>query len=321
MDKLKVHGSIVRAINRNMSFYNCRTSACWEGDMALSVTFFPGSLTTNAVWYGCDLSKRKFYGDLITDSELIYGQLENFDGGVFYPMVLPVVFAGFERERHIGTVRGCLMQFVQRIHDLAHQDLRSMNRNESSMSSESNKLEGCLASYFRLVSSFVHSEAAKPLSQLKTNSHQPHEEQEPTVNISFLRIGLQNLRTQLRKMIDHVDQLHDTDLDLPVAARVPNSQTRLHILQDVGVRLKTRLQDLVDEYDEYIRQCTHIMDGLTLVTQLELNSIGRKDARINQEISRVNLEVAQMTRLDGSLLKSIAMLGMVFLPTTFVLIS
>ncbi|EXL94875.1 hypothetical protein FOIG_12322 [Fusarium odoratissimum NRRL 54006] len=122
-------------------------------------------------------------------------------------------------------------------------------------------------------------------------------------------------------MIDHVDQLHDTDLDLPVAARVPNSQTRLHILQDVGVRLKTRLQDLVDEYDEYIRQCTHIMDGLTLVTQLELNSIGRKDARINQEISRVNLEVAQMTRLDGSLLKSIAMLGMVFLPTTFVLIS
>ncbi|TXC11772.1 hypothetical protein FocTR4_00006276 [Fusarium oxysporum f. sp. cubense] len=263
MDKLKVHGSIVRAINRNMScafihfpftwnptskaipsiVYNCRTSACWEGDMALSVTFFPGSLTTNAVWYGCDLSKRKFYGDLITDSELIYGQLENFDGGVFYPMVLPVVFAGFERERHIGT------------------------------------------------------------------------------NISFLRIGLQNLRTQLRKMIDHVDQLHDTDLDLPVAARVPNSQTRLHILQDVGVRLKTRLQDLVDEYDEYIRQCTHIMDGLTLVTQLELNSIGRKDARINQEISRVNLEVAQMTRLDGSLLKSIAMLGMVFLPTTFVLIS
>jgi hypothetical protein len=50
----------------------------------------------------------------------------------------------------------------------------------------------------------------------------------------------------------------------------------------------------------------------------ELNSIGRKDARVNQEISRVNLEVSQMTRLDGSLMKSIAMLGMVFLPATFV---
>ncbi|KAM5388007.1 hypothetical protein ACJA88_001267 [Fusarium oxysporum] len=171
----------------------------------------------------------------------------------------------------------------------------------------------------------IPSITAKPVSQPKTNSYQPQEEQEPAVllwqNISFLRIGLQNWQAQLRKMIDHADQLHDTDFGLPVAARVPNSQTRLHILQEVGGRLKTRLQDLVDEYDEYIRQCTHIMDGLTLETQLELNSIGRKDARINQEISRVNLEVAQMTRLDGSLMKSIAMLCMVFLPSTFVSIS
>uniref|UniRef100_A0A0D2XXL1 Uncharacterized protein n=1 Tax=Fusarium oxysporum (strain Fo5176) TaxID=660025 RepID=A0A0D2XXL1_FUSOF len=251
-----------------------------EGDMALFVAFFPGSLTTNAVWYGCDLSKRKFHGDLITDSELICGQLENFDGGAFHPMVLPVVFAGFEREKHIGMARKCLTQFVQRIHDLAHQGLRSMNGNEGYMRSESDKLEdcaplmkgGCLASYFRLVSSLIHSRAAKLVSQPKTNSYQPQEEQEPAVllwqNISFLRIGLQNWQAQLRKMIDHVDQLHDTFFGLPVAARVPNSQTRLHILQEVGGRLKTRLQDLVDEYDEYIRQCTHIMDGLTLETQL-----------------------------------------------------
>ncbi|RKK31956.1 hypothetical protein BFJ67_g14994 [Fusarium oxysporum f. sp. cepae] len=304
INKLKVHGSIVRAINRNTScalihipftwspttaaissiVYNCRTAASWEGDMALSVTFFPGSLTTNAVWYGCDLSKRKFHGDLITDSELICGQLENFDGGVFHPMVLPVVFAGFERERHIGAVRKCLTQFVQRIHDLAHQDLRAMNEEEGSMSSKSGILE----------------------------------DSAPLMKGGFLRIGLQNWQTQLRKMIDHVDQLHDTDFGLPVAARVPSSQTRLNILQEVGGRLKTRLQDLVDEYDEYIRQCTQIVDGLTLATQLELNSIGRKDARINQEISRVNLEVAKMARLDGSLMKFIAMLGMVFLPATFV---
>lgn len=152
--------------------------------MALSVTFFPGSLTTNAVWYGCDLSKRKFHGDLITDSELICGQLENFDGGVFHPVVLPVVFAGFERERHIGAVRKCLTQFVQRIHDLAHQDLRAMNEEEGSMSSKSGILEdsaplmkgGCLASYFRLVSRLIYSKAAKPVSQPKADSHQPQEE-------------------------------------------------------------------------------------------------------------------------------------------------
>jgi hypothetical protein len=230
--------------------------------MALSVTFFPASLTKNAVWYGCDLSKQKLHGELITDYGLICGQLENFDGGVFHPMVLPVVFAGFERERHIGTVRKCLTPFVQRIHDLAHQDLRSMNGKESPMISENEKVEviaplmkgGCLTSYFRLVSRLIHSKAAKPVSQPKPSSDQSQEEQEPAVllwqNISFLRIGLQNWQTQLRKMIDHIGELHGSDFGLPVAAKVPSSQTRLHNLREVGDRLRTRLQDLVGEYDE-----------------------------------------------------------------------
>lgn len=203
-------------------------------------------------------------------------------------MVLPVVFAGFERERHIGTVRKCLTQFVQRIHDLAHQDLRVMNGNESSMSSEKEKFEnvttlingGCLTSSFRLVSRLIHSKAAKPVSQPKTNSHQTEEQQEPAVilwqNISFLRIGLQNWQTQLRKMIDHIDQLRESDFGLPVSASVSSRQTKLHNLREIGNRLKTRLQDIVDEYDEYIRQCTHIMDGLTLATQLVRFSMSLK---------------------------------------------
>ncbi|KAF5253343.1 hypothetical protein FANTH_1755 [Fusarium anthophilum] len=352
MNKLKVHGSIVRVINRNTScafltipftwnlanatipsiIYNCRTSASWDGDMALSVTFFPETLTTNAVWYGCDLSKRKFHGDLITDSELICGQLENFDGDVLHPMILPVVFAGFERERHIGTVRKCLTQFVQRIHDLASPELQALDKDEGSSGNKEIKSgyglpltkEGCLAPYFRLVSRLIHSKAAKTVPPPKTNSHQKEEEQEPAVllwqkqNISFLRIGLQNWQTQLGKMIDHIHQLKDIDHDFKLTERDPKNKRRSLCLRQVGDRLETRIQDLVEEYDEYIRQCTHIMDGLTLATQLELNNIGRKGARTNQKISRVSLEVAQMTRLDGSLMKSIAMLGMVFLPATFV---
>ncbi|SCV58510.1 uncharacterized protein FFB14_15688 [Fusarium fujikuroi] len=350
MNKLMVHGSIVRAINRNTScafvtipftwnlanaaipsiIYNCRTSASWDGDMALSVTFFPRTLTTNAVWYGCDLSKRKFHGDLITDSELICGQLENFDGDVLHPMILPVVFAGFERERHIGIVRKCLTQFVQRIHDLASPGLPALHNDESSSNNKKMKSgyglplakEGCLTSYFRLVSRLIHSKAAKTVPPPKTNSHQTEEEQEPAVllwqNISFLRIGLQNWQTQLRKMIHQIHQLNDADYGVEPADGDLKNQNRSRCLQEVGDRLETRIQDLVEEYGEYIRQCTHIMDGLTLATQLELNNIGRKDARTNQKISCVSLEVAQMTRLDGNLMKSIAMLGMVFLPATFV---
>lgn len=58
-----------------------------------------------------------------------------------------------------------------------------------------------------------------------------------------------------------------------------------------------------------------------LNAEQELNDIGHKDARTNQEIARVNLKVAQMTRLDSSLMRSIATLGMIFLPATFVSVS
>lgn len=49
----------------------------------------------------------------------------------------------------------------------------------------------------------------------------------------------------------------------------------------------------------------------------ELSHIGRSDAKTNFEISKINLEVAQLTRRDSSVMKSIAVLGMVFLPATF----
>jgi hypothetical protein len=46
--------------------------------------------------------------------------------------------------------------------------------------------------------------------------------------------------------------------------------------------------------------------------------ISQKDAKTNGNISRINLRVAKMTRRDGSLMKFIAVLGMIFLPATFI---
>jgi Mg2+ and Co2+ transporter CorA len=46
--------------------------------------------------------------------------------------------------------------------------------------------------------------------------------------------------------------------------------------------------------------------------------ISQKDAKTNGDISRINLRVAKMTRRDGNLMKFIAVLGMIFLPATFI---
>lgn len=86
--------------------------------MALTVTFIPETITTNALWVGCDLKEREIHGHLLTDSAIITGKLRNFDGEVFHPMMLPTIFAEFERGRHAKLVRESNTQFVQRILDI-----------------------------------------------------------------------------------------------------------------------------------------------------------------------------------------------------------
>lgn len=86
--------------------------------MALSVIFFPDTLTTNAIWFGCNFKERLIHGYKLTDSAIIKGKLRDFDGEVFHPMMLPTIFAEFERERHVNLVRKSNTQFVQRMIDI-----------------------------------------------------------------------------------------------------------------------------------------------------------------------------------------------------------
>lgn len=98
--------------------YTCRTAESWEDDMALSVTFFPDTLTTNAIWFGCNFEERSISGHNLTDSVIITSRLREFDGEVFHPMMLPTIFAEFERDRHINLVRKSNTQFVQKMIDI-----------------------------------------------------------------------------------------------------------------------------------------------------------------------------------------------------------
>ncbi|KAF4964808.1 hypothetical protein FSARC_7300 [Fusarium sarcochroum] len=317
--------------------YNCRTAASWEGDMAMSVTFFPETLTTNVVWYGCNLLRRNIQGQMLTDAEVITTRLSNFDGRVFHPMLLPILFADYERERQVTLVKQGLTEFVNRINDLTHQEARIQENGKIEVSYG---LEGEKADHHRIRSrrkeliasihemrrsvklkpgSYGHN---APKTSPSENASRPQDPQEHPVllwqEISFLRIGLHNWQTQLRKMLEHVNELDSTNFGMRKKAKNDEWEARVTAFQEVGSCVRERLQVLIDEYDEFIRQCNHIMEGLTLATQLEQNNIGQRDARTNQEISRVNLVVAKMARHDGSLMKSIAILGMVFLPATFV---
>ncbi|KAK1480680.1 hypothetical protein CTAM01_14242 [Colletotrichum tamarilloi] len=296
--------------------------------MALSVTFMPSTLTTNAVLFGCDLKKPDMYDGRMTLADIITSRLKNSDTPVFHPMMLPTMFADVERDRQIELVREKLEQLGRRIDRIAL--MKPAVKTSASVRNEMETLnddEKAISSPFgahQLQQGMSTSSGSTTLTEgkgLVPPCTFPDEESLPTAKlwqqISRLRVGLSNWRRQLLKMISHVEDLNRIEF----APRGPFNSTyreeqRLQFFL-TGERIRDRLQELVDEYDEYIRECSHIMDGFSLATQLEISQIGRSDAKTNQEISRVNLDVAKMTRRDGSIMKSIAVLGMIFLPASF----
>ncbi|KAI1321939.1 hypothetical protein F5Y16DRAFT_413561 [Xylariaceae sp. FL0255] len=140
----KIHGTIARTISRNTScafirkfeswdtidqrsiVYSCRSTASWEGDIALSVTFDPESLTTYAVMYGCD--------NEVTED--IISRLSSSDIPEFHPMVLVTLFAEMERDRLDRLARRKISQMMQRIIDITENaNITTKESNHGSSSS------------------------------------------------------------------------------------------------------------------------------------------------------------------------------------------
>lgn len=88
------------------------------------------------------------------------------------------------------------------------------------------------------------------------------------IKISHLKNGLENWKTQLLKMIDHTQELEDTNFGM--GADIPSEAWNIKRegLKECSNRIQERLRDLVDEYDNFIRECDHIMAGMSLATQL-----------------------------------------------------
>ncbi|KAK1508845.1 hypothetical protein CABS01_08075, partial [Colletotrichum abscissum] len=77
-----------------------------------------------------------------------------------------------------------------------------------------------------------------------------------------------------------------------------------------GSRIEMRLREMVDELGSKIRSCEALLGGMSLAAQMESNYYTRRDAK-------VSIIIANATKRDGSQMRSISLLGMIFLPGTF----
>ncbi|KAH7263666.1 hypothetical protein BKA59DRAFT_466563 [Fusarium tricinctum] len=146
----RIHRSVIRVINRNTSctfvafptidiqedpkeciVYNYRTACTWPGDLALSASFFPRTLATHAVVYGCDEHH----------VQMLMKRLTECGHDMLNPMILPTLLAEIERERHVSALRQNSMKTVQRIHDLTVNKKYLMEQNGCIESSSSNSTQ------------------------------------------------------------------------------------------------------------------------------------------------------------------------------------
>ncbi|KAJ0108555.1 hypothetical protein J7T55_002159 [Diaporthe amygdali] len=277
--------------------YNCRSSANWPGDLALSVTYCPGTNSTKGVLYGCNERVR----------EQVVDHMSTCDYSSYHPLTLLTLFAEIERGRHFNLANPMVRKLMQRARNIATAHPPP-----------------------------AYIGASQPSGVIQ----EPEDYMQLWFEISCLKNGLQSWRQELQKMVSHCEDL--TRAKFHISKRPPEStestpvntilsvdvfdsgdagDTPVNEVEDLtlsGRRIRQRLLEIQGEYDEKIRECGMIIEGMVLAAQLEWNNIGQSDTRTNQKISSSNLEIARATREDGQQMRSIAMLTMIFLPATFV---
>lgn len=325
---MQIHRSISRVINRNTTatfsaistkhtshggpllVYNCRSSAEWPNDMALTVTYSPVDRSTHAVAFGCSDTTRGTFVNCLSVCDIM----------VYHPLTIPTMFAEIERDRQFRLVDQLISDVERRAVNITKPQ---SSDNRPIPPDHGNPRGG------------EQSHAAETTSGTTGN---PQEFMELWLKVSALKRGLEAWRQQLEDMISHCTDLMQDDLHIPdhssddstwstVVEAVVSTDTPAGIniqsidlrdLKESGRRIGQKLTELKGEYDEKIRGCNSIVKAMMLAAQLEWNTIVKLDTQTNLELAQYNLEIATSTGDDSKQMRSIALLTMVFLPATFV---
>ncbi|OTA87742.1 hypothetical protein M434DRAFT_15302 [Hypoxylon sp. CO27-5] len=231
--------------------------------------------------YGCP-------GSVMT---MVMSRLSNCGLSTFHPLTLPMIFADIERNRHMDMVDEYIRKLMQRV----------LNMDKVTQTS-----------------TFTSQTESPGFQDLGTSSFSSVGDYNTVLDwleMNHIRSGLRTWQTQLKTLINHLPELEMIQYGKVGETEIENILTSLKIQ---GVRIKERLTQVINEYDEKVRECSTCIDGMTFSTQMEWNQIARADTGTNLKISKSTMEISRATQRDGSQMRSIALLTMIFLPGTFV---
>lgn len=173
---------------------------------------------------------------------------------MYHPLTLPTILADIERGRLFQKVDQLVKKLVKKAVNISSAPGTLI----SSTKAGGTKPEGS--------------------GQPDATTESPEELMKLWLSVNGLRRGLEAWKTELEKMLSHCRALA---FERPTAALLFENldsstidydeqleQNQITGLKESGVRIGQRLQELIGEYDERIRECTMIIDGMALATQL-----------------------------------------------------
>ncbi|KDN70747.1 hypothetical protein CSUB01_10207 [Colletotrichum sublineola] len=227
------------------------------------------------------------YGCKAQTIDLVSRILRKFQDQALHPLLIPMVFAELERKRLFGMLDRKQTSLQQRILDLE------------------NKLRG--ESQSGILENAKNAQSAENADI--TAQTRDCESTKLWIDVSSLKNGLESLKDQLVKMAEHSEELAATVFKPPPAESAPGTDQYAEE-RKTGERFAIRLREMVTEFDSKVRSCDSLLGGMTLAAQMESNYYTRRDAK-------VAIIIANLTKKDGSQMRSISLLGMLFLPGTF----
>lgn len=198
--------------------------------MALSVTICPAERHTRAVLYGCSDNNRA----------LITKRLSRAVSSIYHPLAIPLLFCDIERKRHFDLINPIITKLVARARGISKPPVSAPIRSWKS----------------------VRSESSSSGQSGRFMVENPEDLMTLWLEVNDLRRGMETWRQQLQKMMVHCEELMRPTSRRYLLVTTHDADSR------AGHRIMARLGELEGEYDEKIRQCTNIIDGMVLAAQL-----------------------------------------------------
>jgi len=132
-------------------------------------------------------------------------------------------------------------------------------------------------------------------------------------------------KRQLAKVLVEIDELErvwrqskHSGPNAKTKAEKEKRQRKIARMLDTGDKMKQRIREMLDEYDDKIDECKKMAQNLSLAMQSGWNQIARQDSVTNTRISKANTMIALETKRESAHMRSIALLTMIYLPLSCV---